>query len=140
MLNKSQVTTLIPRIILGMIFLSEGLQKFITPELVGAGRFAKIGFLHANFWATAVGLTEIICAILLLLGLLSRLASVPLLIIMVVAFITTKIPTLLSKGFWTFAHEYRTDFAMSMLLILIIYSGGGRYALDEKIFGHGNKR
>ncbi|WEK17554.1 MAG: hypothetical protein P0Y49_12185 [Candidatus Pedobacter colombiensis] len=35
----------IPRMIVGLVFLSEGVQKFVVPGLVGAGRFAKIVLL-----------------------------------------------------------------------------------------------
>ena len=119
------------RLIVGLIFLSEGLQKFITPESVGAGRFAKLGFQNPEFWASMVGSVEIVCAILLLLGFISRLAALPLLIIMIVAFVTTKTSTLTDKGFWVFAHEYRTDFAMTMLLIFLLYFGSGNFSIDK---------
>ena len=133
--KTSPAPTLIPRLIVGLIFLSEGLQKFITPAAVGVGRFAKIGFEHAELWAPFTGVFEIICGVLLLAGLFTRLVSVPLLIIMLVAFVTTKYPILVEKGFWSMAHEYRTDFAMTMLLLFTIYYGGGSYSLDKKYFG-----
>ncbi|TCK80937.1 DoxX family protein [Albibacterium bauzanense] len=134
MITKTKpLPLIIPRLIIGLIFLSEGLQKFIVPEAVGVGRFTKIGFQHPEFWASLVGITEILCGILLLIGLLSRLATIPLLIIMGVAFVMTKIPTLAEKGFWVFAHEYRTDFSMTMLLFMILYFGSGNYSIDKHI-------
>jgi uncharacterized membrane protein YphA (DoxX/SURF4 family) len=135
--HTSSAPTLIPRLVVGLIFLSEGLQKFITPGAVGAGRFAKIGFEHPEFWASFTGAFEIVCGALILAGLLTRLASIPLLIIMAVAFVTTKYPILIDKGFLSMAHEYRTDFAMTMLLIFLLYFGGGNYSLDKKFFEHG---
>ncbi|AVF49532.1 DoxX family protein [Elizabethkingia anophelis] len=136
---KKPLPLIIPRIIVGLIFLSEGIQKFIAPESTGAGRFAKIGFQHPEFWAAFVGITEIVCGILLLIGLLSRLASIPLLIVMTVAFISTKVPTLSEKGFWNFAHEYRTDFSMTLLLIMLLYYGGGNCSIDKYIRKRGKK-
>jgi uncharacterized membrane protein YphA (DoxX/SURF4 family) len=127
------------RLIVGLIFLSEGLQKFITPESVGAGRFAKIGFQNPEFWASLVGSVEIVCGILLLLGFISRLAAIPLLIIMIVAFVTTKIPTLSDKGFWVFAHEYRTDFSMTMLLVFLLYFGSGNFSIDKNLISREQK-
>ena len=124
--------TLIPRLIVGLIFLSEGIQKFIYPDIVGAARFAKIGFSNREFWANFTGCFEIVCSIFLLLGLFTRIAAIPLLIIMLTAFVTTKWPILLDKGFGSFAHEYRTDFAMTMLLIFLIYYGGGHVSFDLK--------
>jgi uncharacterized membrane protein YphA (DoxX/SURF4 family) len=124
---------LLIRLIVGLIFLSEGIQKFLFPELVGAGRFEKIGFENPEFWAMFVATFEIVCGSFVLIGFLTRLASIPLLIIMITALITTKIPILLNKGFWQMAHEYRTDFAMTMLLIFLIIFGAGRFSADKKL-------
>ena len=74
-----------------------------------------------------------VCGILILIGLFARIAAIPLLIIMLVAFVTTKIPILIQKGFWSFAHEYRTDFAMTLLLILLLIYGGGNHSMDRKL-------
>ncbi len=128
------IPIVIPRLIVGLVFLSEGLQKFIIPELLGAGRFAKIGFTNPEFWANFTGTFEIICGCLVILGLLIRLVSIPLLIIMIVAFITTKYPILVDKDFWTMAHEYRTDFAMTMLLIYFLIHGSGKFSFDYKMY------
>jgi putative oxidoreductase len=125
------------RLVVGLVFLSEGIQKFLLPDVVGAGRFAKIGFQNPEFWAHFTACFEITCGVLLLVGLLVRLAAVPLLIIMVTAFITTKVPVLSDKGFWAFAHEYRTDFAMTLLLVFLLIYGAGRYSFDLKLFLNG---
>ena len=125
---------LVPRLVTGLVFLSEGLQKFILPDVSGNGRFEKIGFENAAFWANFTGTFEIACGICLLFGFLTRIVVVPLLVVMMVAFIKTKIPVLTDKGFWPFAHEYRTDFAMTMLLLLLLQFGGGSFSLDKKYF------
>ena len=129
------------RLIVGLVFVSEGIQKFLFPELVGAGRFEKIGFENPEFWALFVATFEIICGTLVLIGLLSRIASIPLLIIMITALITTKIPILLDKGFWQMAHDSRTDFAMTLLLIFLIIYGAGKWSVDNMIshFGEGKR-
>ena len=125
---------IIVRLIVGLIFLSEGIQKFLFPELLGTGRFLKIGFTKPEFWAYFTGTFEIICSIFILIGLYTRFMSIPLLIIMVTAFVTTKWPILIEKGFWPFAHEYRTDFAMTLLLIYLLIDVGGRWrSTDSKI-------
>jgi uncharacterized membrane protein YphA (DoxX/SURF4 family) len=133
LIKTGNLPLLIPRIIVGLVFLSEGIQKYLFSELLGIVRFMKIGFVNPAFWAYFTGSFEIICGTLVLFGLFTRLASIPLLIIMVVAFVTTKYTLLMEKGFWIFAHEYRTDFAMTMLLILLLYFGGGSLSLDRKI-------
>jgi len=123
----------IPRMITGLVFLSEGIQKFLYPELLGTGRFVKTGFPDPSFWATFTGIFEIICGLCLLMGFLSRLAAIPLFIIMLTAFITTKWPVLITDGFWKMAHEYRTDFAMTLLLIYLLIYGAGKWSLDSII-------
>jgi len=124
---------IVVRLVVGLIFLTEGIQKYLFPELLGTGRFLKIGFTNPEFWAYFTGTFEIICGAFLLIGFLTRLMSIPLFIIMVVAFVTTKWPLLIEKGFWPFAHEYRTDFAMTLLLIYLLIYGGGRQSVDSKI-------
>lgn len=121
------------RLIVGLIFISEGIQKYLIVTIFGPTFFKEIGFGHPLFWADFAGAFEIFCGILILFGLLTRLASIPLLIIMITAFITTKLPLLTTKGIWTFAHEYSTDFSLTLLLILLIIYGGGKYSFDLKI-------
>src|SRR5688500_2174186 len=119
-LTDNSRTTILIRVLTGTVFLSEGIQKFLFPDIVGTGRFEKIGFNNPEFWAQFTGWYEILCGGLILSGFLTRLAAIPLLIIMIVAFITTKYPILIDKGFWTMAHEYRTDFAMTICSIFLI--------------------
>ena len=122
--------SLIPRLVVGLVFLSEGIQKYIMPEVVGAGRFERIGFDNYEFLAYFVATFEILCGVLLLLGFVVRLSAFPLLIIMFTAIISTKIPILMEDGFWVMAHASRTDFAMTMLSIYLIIYGAGKYSLD----------
>jgi uncharacterized membrane protein YphA (DoxX/SURF4 family) len=121
------------RIVVGLIFLSEGIQKYLFPESVGTGRFEKIGFENPAFWAYFTATFEIICGSLVLAGMFSRIAVIPLLIIMGTAFVTTKWPILAEKGFWAMAHEYRTDFAMTILLIVILIYGSGAISVDSRL-------
>jgi uncharacterized membrane protein YphA (DoxX/SURF4 family) len=126
------------RLTVGLIFLAEGIQKYLFPELLGTGRFLTIGFSHPAFWAYFTGTFEIICGVLIIIGLITRVASIPLIIIMITAFISTKIPILLHKGIWPWAHEYRTDFAMTLLLLYLLIYGAGRWSVDSKIVGDSN--
>jgi uncharacterized membrane protein YphA (DoxX/SURF4 family) len=125
--------SVIPRLIVGLVFLSEGIQKFLFPDLVGAGRFEQIGFTNPEFLAYFVASFEISCGTLMIIGFLTRIAAIPLFIIMMTAIITTKIPILINKGFWTMAHESRTDFAMILLILFIFIYGAGRLSLDYLI-------
>ena len=131
--TESKNRIILIRIVVGLIFLSEGILKFLYPEIYGTGRFEKIGFSDPAFWAYFTGTFEILCSILLLLGFLTRIASIPLIIVMLTAFVTTKWPILMSKGFWTMAHEYRTDFAMTILLVYLLLYGAGKFSIDSMI-------
>lgn len=131
--TESNYSAVLIRLTVGLIFLTEGIQKYLFPELLGTGRFMTNGFSNPAFWAYFTGTFEIICGTLIILGLISRVASIPLIIIMITAFISTKIPILVHKGFWPWAHEYRTDFAMTLLLIYLLIYGSGRWSVDSKI-------
>jgi len=121
------------RSVVGLIFIIEGILKFLYLEVYGPSLFNEIGFKYAFFWAYFTGAFEILCGFLVLIGLFTRIASIPLLIIMIIALITTKLPLLASRGFWTFAHEYQLDLTLTILLILLIIYGGGRWSGDLKI-------
>jgi uncharacterized membrane protein YphA (DoxX/SURF4 family) len=121
------------RLMVGAVFLSEGIQKFLYPAAVGSGRFAKIGFPSPEIVAPFVGCFEITCGALVLLGLLTRLAVVPLIIIMITAIGSTKVPILLSEGFWKMAHEARTDWSMLLGSIFLLIVGAGQLSLDARL-------
>jgi putative oxidoreductase len=119
------------RAMVGCVFLSEGIQKFLFSESLGVGRFVKIGIPAPEIVAPFVGVVEIVCGALVLIGLLTRLAAIPLLINISVAILTTKLPMLLNNGFWKMAHEARTDFSMLLGLLFLLIVGGGRWSLDS---------
>jgi uncharacterized membrane protein YphA (DoxX/SURF4 family) len=129
--TKAPTAVLLIRLMVGGVFLSEGIQKFLYPAEVGAGRFAKIGLPSPEFLGVFVGGCEIACGALVLLGLLTRVAVIPLLSIMAVALYTTKLPILLKSGFWKMAHDTRTDFSMVMGSLLLLILGAGAWSLDK---------
>ncbi len=128
------------RLLVGAVFLSEGIQKFLFPDALGVGRFAKIGIPDPGFFAPFVGVVEIGCGALVILGLVTRLATVPLTIDILVAIATTKIPMLSEKGFWATVHEARTDYAMLLGLVFLLLVGGGHWSLDAWIERRGRGR
>ncbi len=119
------------RLAVGLIFLTQGILKFTDPKM-GVSRFARIGFPLPGFTAHLVGTFEVICGTLVLLGLLTRLAAVPLLVVIGTAIGTTKIPELfrVGQGFWFTVSDARTDFAMLCSLVFLICVGPGRWSLD----------
>jgi uncharacterized membrane protein YphA (DoxX/SURF4 family) len=130
--NRIAWGLLLLRILVGWVFLSEGIQKFLFPAALGAGRFAKIGIPAPQIMGPFVGVVEIVCGTLLLAGLFTVVAAVPLLIDIAVAIATTKIPMLLKQGFWAAMHEGRTDFCMLVGLLAIVILGAGCLSLDKR--------
>ena len=144
--SKAPASTLLIRLMVGGVFFSEGIQKFLDPAARGAGRFERIGLPAAEILGPFVGVTEITCGLLVLLGLLTRVAALPLIATMLVAIVTTKVPILLgetywglhlrelsSYGFWSMAHEARTDFSMLLGSIFLVIVGAGPLALDAAL-------
>lgn len=123
---------LLLRFLVGWVFLSEGIQKFLFPAALGVGRFARIGIPLPQFTGPFVGVVEIVCGALIMAGLFTTLSVVPLLIDIAVAIASTKAPILFKQGFWPAMHEGRTDFCMFVGLIAIALLGAGGLSLDER--------
>jgi putative oxidoreductase len=128
--SSASSAVILIRLIVGGVFLSEGIQKFLFPGDLGVGRFAKIGIPSPEVMAPFVGVVEIVGGMLLLAGFLTRLAAIPLIINMLVAITTTKIPILQKSGFWAMAHEARVDYAMFLGCIFLLIAGAGSWSLD----------
>jgi putative oxidoreductase len=142
--TSAPAATLLIRLIVGPVFLSEGIQKFLYPDENGVGRFTKIGIPSPEMTAPFVGLIEIVCGTLIIIGLMTRFASIPLIVTMAAAIITTKIPILLGYGFlgfslrslpyygfWGMAHEMRTDWSMLLGSIFLLMVGAGKWSVDN---------
>jgi putative oxidoreductase len=128
--RRVSTAVLLIRVLVGWVFLSEGIQKFLFPDSLGVGRFVKIGIPWPQFTAPFVGIVEIVCGSLLLIGLATRVVAVPLLIDIVVALYSTKVVTFAKNGFWGTLHEGRTDVSMLLGLIFLLLVGGGAWSFD----------
>ena len=141
--------TVLVRFIVGAVFFTEGIQKFLYPGDLGVGRFAKIGIPFSQAMGPFVGGVEIVCGALVILGCLTRIAALFLLIDISVAIISTKIPILFGHSFWGFSlmklprygllamiHEARTDLAMWFSLLFLLIVGAGKRSMDARIAGH----
>lgn len=146
--SRASVAAILIRLSVGPVFFLEGIQKFLYPDSLGVGRFQLIGIPWPELAAPFVGVVETACGALILVGLLTRLAAVPLAIDMCVALVTTKLPILLGRSFWGFelrkldhygflpmAHEARTDWAMLLGSLFLVVVGGGAWSLDARRSG-----
>ena len=131
--SSAPAAVVLIRLAVGLVFLSEGIQKFLFPAEVGAGRFAKIGLPSPEILGPLVGTFEIVCGVLVVLGLLTRVAVIPIIVIMLVAIFSTKVPILIDKGLWSMAHDSRTDFAMLLGSIFLLIVGAGRLSIDSRL-------
>lgn len=143
--SSAPKSAVLVRIAVGVVFASEGIQKFLFPDALAAGRFAKIGIPAPEVMGPFVGVVEIVCGALLLLGLFTRLAAVPLIVDMLVAIASTKIPILLGHGylsfagpsakpgFWSMLHEARTDLSMLLCSCFLLLAGAGAWSLDARL-------
>lgn len=128
------------RMIAGVIFVSEGIQKYLVVSVLGPSYFQDIGFGHPMFWSYFTGTFELVCGLLVIAGLFTRVAAIPLLTIMITAYITAKLPVLITKGFLSFAQVYRIDYALILLIIMLLIYGGGKWSADLRILRSLNNR
>jgi putative oxidoreductase len=139
--------TILVRLMVGLVvFFPEGLQKLWFPAVLGAGRFARIGIPWPEIMGPFVGVIETVCGALIILGLATRLAAIPLIVIMAVALVSTKLPILIGHdvltfhlpqmsryGFWSMLHEARADFDMLLGSIYLLIVGGGQWSFDARL-------
>lgn len=133
------------RLFAGLIFLGEGILKFIYPSM-GVMRFTLLGFPLPELTAYSIGLLEIVGGICLLLGLFNNLFALLFAGEMIVAFLSTKITLFLGTsplplppvppqtGFWAVVHESRVDYALFFAMIFLLIVGPGKLSLDALFF------
>jgi uncharacterized membrane protein YphA (DoxX/SURF4 family) len=144
--TEAPPATVLVRLLVGVVFLTEGILKFLYPVELGAGRFAHIGIPSPAVMGPFVGVVEIAGGLLILLGLLTRPAALALFIDISVAILSTKIPIWLGHGYAHFAlpkadhygflgmlHEARTDLCMWLGCIFLMIVGAGRFSLDAPL-------
>lgn len=144
MVRQAPSAMVLLRIAVAFVFVTEGIQKFLAPEALGAARFTKIGIPYPEIAALFVGGVEIAGGALVLIGLYTRLAAFALVIDMIVAITATKVPILLGYGFWGFAsatgqtgfwaaaHEARLDVMMLASCLLLLAIGPGKASFDQR--------
>lgn len=127
------------RIVVGVVFLTEGVLKFLHPADLGAGRFARIGLPMPGLLGPFVGAVEILGGLALVFAVAPGWAALVLLGVITTALATTKVPILLGHplgrfapakapygGVLGFLHEARTDLSMFFGTLALIWRHGFR--------------
>jgi uncharacterized membrane protein YphA (DoxX/SURF4 family) len=129
------------RLYVGVIFAGEGVLKFLRPDSLGPGRFINAGIPAGTFFAYLDGVFEIACGLLILVGLFTRLATLPMIVDMLGALGITKVPLLWGHaplyptegGFWDFFHEGRLEVAMLCGSVFLLIVGAGVFSFDAQM-------
>jgi len=135
MRTQAPAAIVLVRLLAGSVFFAEGVKKFLFAAEWGAGRFIKIGIPAPEVMAPFVGVVEMVCGFLLVIGLLTRPAAIALIVNICVAIWTTKVPLLRQHGFWEMEDKARTDFSMLMCLLFLLAVGAGRWSMDAGVAG-----
>ncbi|MBX6389964.1 MAG: DoxX family protein [Frankia sp.] len=139
--TRAPASVVLIRLYVGVVFLFEGIQKFLFPDQLGTGRFERAGIPAPGFFAPLDGVFEIACGALILAGLATRLAAVPMVVNMVGALLITKLPILWGdgplspgeSGWWDFIHAARTDLAQLCGSLFLLIVGAGPWSLDARL-------
>ena len=124
---------LIARIVLGVIFITQGYTKLFVMGIDGFAGFlenqAQIPLPY--FFAWVVSLTEFLGGIAVLLGIFTRWAALGLAVVMVVAVftVTSKMGLLGPDG----VSGYQLNLAYLALSLSLLFAGPGRLALEKSL-------
>ena len=134
---RRKLPMILIRIVVGLVFLTEGILKFVRPDELGAGRFARIGLPFPHLLAPLVGAIEIIAGTAVALGFYAGDAALLLMVVILTALITTKLPVFLGRpmgpfalmkaphyGWLGFLHEARTDLSMLFGTVAVLIDSG----------------
>lgn len=138
---RRNLPLLFVRLIVGIVFVTEGILKFTQQGELGTGRFARIGLPLPHILAPFVGIVEIMSGAVILLNIYTGEAALLLLCVILTALVTTKAPILLGHSIWhfqpprglshhgilAFIHEARADLSMLFCLVAILVDAGVRF-------------
>src|SRR5579859_1761038 len=141
---RKNLPMILIRVIVGVVFLTEGILKFVYPGELGVGRFAHIGLPFPHFLAPCVGAVEIVAGGALILNVYAGDAAL-LLVVILTAIVSTKVPILIGHplgrfapakldhyGVLSFIHEARTDLSMLFGLVAILLDSGVKVSLKGR--------
>lgn len=129
----TNLASLFLRLGIGVMFMAHGAQKTFG-AFGGAGieGFSKalesMGFNPPLVWAYAAAYTELVAGLFLIIGLLVRLSSASLIIVMLVALIKVH----MSKGFFLSAGGFEYIFIIVTACAALLFLGGGKFGITRK--------
>lgn len=143
--TDAPAAVILVRLAVGFTFMVAGSSKLRDLSST-SGFFEGIGFPAPAELAGMVGTFELLGGLLVLVGLFTRIAVLPLIAIMVMAILSTKVPTLVggpfgpfsaprgpNVGLAAFLTASRLDFSMLMTTIFLLVVGAGRASLDARL-------
>jgi putative oxidoreductase len=137
--SDAPAATIVIRLLIGAVFLLEGVKKFLFVGQSGTRRFARIGVPDPQVMSSFVGSIGVLCGLLLLVRLLTRLASIPLIIVIAVAILSAKLPILLKNGLWPMEAQARKDYSMPLRALFLRLVGAGAWSVDAWLAGRPNR-
>jgi putative oxidoreductase len=144
---RKNLPMLLVRIVVGLVFITEGVLKFVEPGDLGSGRFAHIGLPYPHLLAPFVAVVEMVAGVAIMVGVYAGDAALVLLIVILTAIFTTKVPILLGHhfgrfepphlgryGLLAFLHESRTDLCMLFGCLAVLLDSGLTMGQSKRLF------
>jgi len=144
---RKNLPMILIRVVVGLVFLTEGILKFVEPGDLGSGRFVRIGLPFPYLLAPLVAAVEILAGAAMILGLYAGDAALLLLIVILTAILTTKVPILLGHHFGrfepphlgrygalSFLHESRTDLCLLFGCLAVLLDSGVTFGRSKRLF------
>jgi len=123
-MQKQTLSLFLLRLTLGAIFVGHGAVKLFLQRSETTEYFSRLGFPSANLFAVGIGVLELACGTLLIVGLLTRVIAALFAAEMLVAFFTAELP----HGFTPGTQLTIVLFVVSLSLTLL---GSGNWSLDS---------
>ncbi len=130
-LNRGQsLSLLLARLAVAYGFYEPAMQKWSDIDAV-AQWFGSIGIPLPTLNAYMAASTELLGVVLLTLGLFTRLISIPLMVVMIVAIVTVHLP----NGFGAGNNGFEIPLYYLLFLSIFASFGAGKFSLDYLLFG-----
>ncbi len=124
---------LLARLVVAYGFYEPAMMKWGDIKSV-AEWFGSMGIPFPTLNAYMAASTESLGVVLLTLGLLTRVISIPLIVVMIVAIVTVHLP----HGFSAGDNGFEIPLYYMLFLLLFLSQGAGKFSLDRLIFGERN--